>query len=154
MARLPFDDESIDLLWSEGAIFVLGFERGLATWRSLLKPRGVLVVSEAAWLRPDPPDELRRFWEGCYPEIGSREQNAARAERLGYRVREHFPLPAESWWTHYYTPLEERLARLRSRHAGDEAALAALDEEAREIEMFRAYHEHYGYVFYVLERSD
>jgi hypothetical protein len=85
--------------------------------------------------------------------MASREENVRRAQRCGYRVLEHFALPAEAWWTHYYTPLGQRLAELRARYAGEEEALAVLDGEALEIDLFRKYHQYYGYVFYVLERE-
>ena len=35
---------SIDLLWSEGALYLLGFEQGLRLWRPLLAPGGCLVA--------------------------------------------------------------------------------------------------------------
>ena len=62
MNALPFADGAFDLLWSEGALYIIGFDAGLATWRWLLKPGGYLVVSEASWFRPNPPDELAEFW--------------------------------------------------------------------------------------------
>jgi hypothetical protein len=46
MNDLHFPDGSIDVLWCEGAIFIIGFAKGLATWRRLLVPGGHLVVSE------------------------------------------------------------------------------------------------------------
>ena len=41
---------SIDLLWSEGAIYLLGFEEGLRLWRPLLADGGcAAAVSECSW---------------------------------------------------------------------------------------------------------
>lgn len=45
----------IDLLWSEGAIYLLGFEEGLRLWRPLLAPGGCLAASECSWLLAEPP---------------------------------------------------------------------------------------------------
>jgi len=43
MDSLPFAAESLDLIWSEGAIYNMGFAAGLASWRSFLRPgRGLL----------------------------------------------------------------------------------------------------------------
>ncbi|MEI3231708.1 MAG: class I SAM-dependent methyltransferase [Gordonibacter pamelaeae] len=36
MDDLPFQRESLDLIWSEGAIDNIGFEKGLAYWRGFL----------------------------------------------------------------------------------------------------------------------
>jgi len=153
MLRLPFGEGSVDLFWSEGAIYIAGFEAGLRAWRPMLRAGGFAVVTEATWLAKDPPEWLARFWAEGYPAMASAEENVHRAEAAGYRLIERFALPPEAWWTHYYTRLEARLPDLRRRHAHDPEALAALDAEAEEIELFRRYSDYYGYVFYVLQRT-
>jgi len=42
MDDLPFQDEELDLIWSEGAIYNIGFERGLIEWRKFLKYIAIL----------------------------------------------------------------------------------------------------------------
>jgi len=37
MENLPFQEEEFDLIWSEGAIYNIGFERGMNEWRKFLK---------------------------------------------------------------------------------------------------------------------
>ncbi|MDR1779901.1 MAG: class I SAM-dependent methyltransferase, partial [Tannerella sp.] len=37
MDALTFGDEELDLIWSEGAIYNIGFERGMNEWRRYLK---------------------------------------------------------------------------------------------------------------------
>lgn len=49
MENLPFQDEELDLIWSEGAIYNIGFERGVNEWRRFLKTGGYLAVTEASW---------------------------------------------------------------------------------------------------------
>ena len=154
MKDLPLAAGSVDLLWSEGAIYIIGFEQGLGAWRPLLRPAGAVAVTEATWLKRGAPDELRRYWDEAYPAMVGLEENVRTAERCGYRLLEQFTLPAEAWWTNYYDPILERLADLRTRYADDADTLAVLDEEALEIELFRKYHDYYGYVFYVLRRSE
>ena len=53
MNEMTFEPASFDLVWSEGAIYFLGFEKGLARVRELVKPGGYVAVSEAnaAWTR-------------------------------------------------------------------------------------------------------
>ena len=154
MGDLPLSARSVDLLWSEGAIYIIGFEPGLTVWRPLLKPEGAVAVTEATWLKGGAPDELRRFWNDAYPAMTDRDGNVRTVERCGYRLLQQFTLPAEAWWTHYYDPLSTRVADLRTRYAGDADALAGLDEEMQEIDLFRKYHDYYGYVFYVMRRQD
>ena len=43
MFELPFAKDTFDLIWSEGAIFVIGFEKGLREWKPLIKYGGYLV---------------------------------------------------------------------------------------------------------------
>lgn len=45
MDDLPFKDEELDLIWSKGAIYNIGFERGLNEWRKFLKTGGYIPVS-------------------------------------------------------------------------------------------------------------
>ena len=56
-----------DLIWSEGALFVMGFQEGLAACRKLLAPDGLMAASELTWFRPDPPAECREYFAGMYP---------------------------------------------------------------------------------------
>ena len=39
MDDLSFEKDSLDLIWSEGAIYNIGFERGLKEWRKLFENR-------------------------------------------------------------------------------------------------------------------
>ena len=77
MSELPFADAQFDLLWSEGAIYNMGFENGVKNWRRFLKPGGVLVASELTWTTNTRPAELQAFWDAAYSEV------ATAAIRLG-----------------------------------------------------------------------
>ncbi len=149
MFELRFD-ETFDAIWSEGAIYIMGFEEGLRAWRPLLKPGGYIAVTELSWLKPDPPQEIRDFWTEAYPGAESIEGNLKRVQAAGYNLIEHFTLPESSWWRPYYDPMAARVAELREKYRGDEAALQALDTELTEIEMYRKYSAWYGYVFHVM----
>ena len=85
MNDLPFPDGRFDLIWSEGAVYIMGFDKALVKWRPLAKPGGYLVVSELSWFRPDPPAEIRDFWGHHYPAMRSVDGNLAVARlRAGY----------------------------------------------------------------------
>ena len=141
---------SVDLLWSEGAIYLLGFADGLRLWRPLLAPAGCLAASECSWLCADPPAAAAAFFGEGYPSMAGIEQNVERARAAGFEVVDHFALPPAAWWDEYYIPLEERMARL-APDAGPELA-AVIDETRREIELYRRHRDSYGYVFYLLRR--
>jgi SAM-dependent methyltransferase len=154
MFELPFPAESFDILWAEGSIYLIGFERGLTEWRRLIKPHGFLVVHEMTWLRPEPPQEISDYWKELYPGITSVVDNAGKITGCGYHLLGHFTLPEDAWWTEYYGPLEDRLRDLRSKYRGNAEALAVIEEEQREIDMYRKYQQWYGSVFFVMQKSE
>jgi SAM-dependent methyltransferase len=152
MARPSLAPASVDLVWSEGAAYAIGVATALAAWRPLLRPGGYVAFTHLAWLRDDPPAELRAYWQREYPEIAAPEATLALAREAGFEVVGHFPLPFAAWWDDFYTPMEARVRAARAAHAGDPAARAALDAIAEEIELHRRFGAHYGYVFFVLRR--
>jgi serine/threonine-protein kinase HipA len=151
MAQLPFAPDSFDLLWSEGAIYSIGFEAGLRAWRPLLRERGLCVVSEAVWWRDDPPEEARRFWEQEYPDIGSVEDKRAAARRAGYVVERDLPLPQRGWTEAYYAPLKARALSIEDED--DEAMGLVVESVLKEIEVFERFGDSYGYAFFVLRAA-
>jgi ubiquinone/menaquinone biosynthesis C-methylase UbiE len=153
MFEMDFAPEQFDLIWSEGAIYIMGFERGFETCRPFLKPGGYMAVTEASWFQPNPPQVALDFWKAAYPEMGTIDENIKRLERQGYKLVEHFHLPNSSWWENYYHPLAERIAMLREKYAGDAESQNQLDEEYAEIELFRECSEYYGYEFYIAQKT-
>jgi SAM-dependent methyltransferase len=153
MFEMDFPDERFDIIWSEGSIFVCGFERGLNDWKRLLVPGGCLAIHHVAWLRPDPPAEIFDYWKKKYPAIASVPDCIEIIDRCGYELIGHFPLPEDAWWIEYYGPLEDRLVKLREKYAGNQDALEYLETEQEEIDMYKKHNEWYGSVFYILRKG-
>ncbi len=149
MRALEFPPGSFDLIWSEGAIYIMGFEAGLRAWRPLLAPRGHVAVSDAVWTRPDPPAPCAEFWRQEYPAISDVSSRLAMIECCGYDLVSHFTLPASSWWDDYYCPLQANVVRFRSAHR-EEAAQQLADQVQCEIDVWRAYSDFYSYEFFVM----
>ena len=150
MAALPFPAASFDLLWCEGAAYIMGLAKALEAWRPLLKPDGRLALTEAVWLRPDAPAAVRRCWSADYPGMGDVEACRRIVRACGHALLGDFVLPEGAWWEHYYTPMQERLAQLAPRYAGDAVAEAVLSACREEIETYRAFSGYYGYLFLVM----
>lgn len=153
MAALP---ESVppgtyDLVWSEGAIYNMGFDAGIKAWQRYLIPGGALAVSELCWLVDEEsvPQPARAFWKAHYPAMRTVDANRNAMQAAGCEVLGNFTLPPEEWWDSYYAPLLEKLAAFEAKYAGDEAALAVASMERREIELYREHGDAYGYVFFV-----
>jgi cyclopropane fatty-acyl-phospholipid synthase-like methyltransferase len=139
-----------DLIWSEGALFVMGFLEGLAACRKLLMPDGLMVASELTWFRPNPPAECREFFEGVYPPMADKAANLMAIEKCGYKILDHFELPESSWLETYYRPIEDRLRSLQKSYAADRAGSEVIDFIRKEIDIYRKYSDWYGYVFYLM----
>lgn len=148
MADSGMADMSLDLVWSEGAAYIVGFDAALAEFRRLLRPGGVAVISECTWLRDDPPEDLRAFWGGNYPGMRTTAANRAAAEAAGWRVLHTEVLAPDVWEKEFYAPMERLIASLEEGSDPDLKAIA--EESAAEIALFRRYHDYYGYVFYLL----
>jgi ubiquinone/menaquinone biosynthesis C-methylase UbiE len=153
MFTVDFPKESFDIIWSEAAIYVIGFERGLREWRTFIKSHGFCVVSEMTWLKPNPPKEILDYWKRMYPGITTIPGNLKFIVQCGYHVLDHFPLPEDAWLDEYYHPLERRLDLLRAKYKDDQEALKLIDSEQEEIDLYRKYSEWYGYVFYVMQKA-
>jgi len=153
MNEMEFPEESFDLVWSEGAIYIMGFTRGLKTLKSFVKAGGHVAVSEAVWLKPDPPEEVLKFWEE-YPEIDTVEEKIKVINELCYTYVGNFVLPHESWSKDYYDHLERRADLLEENWKAEPEEVQRIIQEARnEIKVFREYHDYYGYCFFVMKRS-
>jgi len=150
ICRLDLPDDSCDLLWCEGAIYVTGFESGLRQWRRLLGATGHLVVTEACWMKPDPPHECEAYWAAEYPAIRGVGALLRVVETCRWEPLSHFSLPGASWWTDYYGPLQDNLVRFRRRHEHEPDAQQLAGQVQREIDMWRRYGEFYGYEFIVM----
>jgi SAM-dependent methyltransferase len=150
MHHLPFKAECFDLIWSEGAIYIMGFKNGLQKWKSFLRPKGFIAVSELTWLRTDIPDDVSSYWLAEYP-VKSISENIEIIHQCGYDVIGHFALPVRDWWDNYYSIIQQRLPLLRQKYADDPDALQVIDMEQAEMEMHKKYSDFYGYVFYVMQ---
>lgn len=152
MFDLNFPDERFNIIWAEGSIYIIGFERGLKEWRRLIRPDGFLAVTEATWLQEKPPQEIFDYWQACYPAITSIQENLKLIENCGYKPIGHFALPDDAWWDEYYRPLEQRIQILQLKYKNNQKAIELLDSEIQEQDMFRKYSKWYGYVFYIMQK--
>jgi ubiquinone/menaquinone biosynthesis C-methylase UbiE len=129
--NLDFPDQSFDVIWAEGAIQIIGFERGLREWKRLLKTDGFLVVHDDA--------ENMLYKLEKIPECG-------------YKLENCFSLPEDAWGTEYYQPLENKINELFVKYANDLGALEILKKTQEEIDSFKDNHEGYGSIFYIIKK--
>ena len=131
MSDMDFPDGSFDIIWAEGSISIIGFEKGLKEWRRFLKPNGLLAVHD---------------------EVVNISEKLQLIATCGYELLEHFTLHQDTWWIEYYAPLERRINEIRTENAGDPKALLALDNEQREIDVFKKNPGRYASVFLIMKK--
>ena len=129
--EISLPDESFDIIWSEGSINVIGFERGLTEWRRLIKQNGFLVIHDEASIS----NKL-----SCIPSCG-------------YRLVDYFLLPINAWWTEFFRPLERRINDLRHKYENDSEDIKLLNKFQNEIIMVKENPQKFGSAFYIIQKS-
>ncbi|MBN2029879.1 methyltransferase domain-containing protein [bacterium] len=154
MDNLPFGDEEFDVIWSEGAIYNIGFERGVKDWNRYLKVGGLLVVSEITWITDSRPSELQKYWDDEYPEIDMASSKVSVLEKNGYSPIGYFVLPEHCWLENYYRPMQNSFKDFLDRNGNSEEARAIVQAENREIKLYEKYKTHYSYGVYIARKLD
>jgi ubiquinone/menaquinone biosynthesis C-methylase UbiE len=129
---LSFHIEGFDIIWSEGSIFAVGFERGLPEWGRYLKPGGFLAVHD---------------------EIGDLRRKIEYIPDCGYDLLDYFVLNHTVWWDEYYAPLERKIDELMSRYGDRPEFSADLEKERREISLFKGEPRKFESVFFIIRKS-
>ena len=149
MDNLSFQEEELDLIWSEGSIYNIGFERGLREWRSFLKTGGYIAVSEASWFTEQRPAEIETFWMDAYPEIDTIPNKVAQMQSAGYMPIASFMLPDSCWIEDFYEPQLAAMEAFLKENAGNTPAEEFIANQRHEIQLYHKYRAYYGYVFYI-----
>ena len=152
MKDLPFDNEEFDIIWSEGAIYNMGFEAGIKKWKDYLKTGGYLAVSEITWITNSRPGEIEEYWNKGYPEIDTASNKIKMLEENGYSPVGYFILTQNSWIDNYYKPIEKRFSAFLEKHNNSEMARNIVEKEKEEIRKYQKYKDYYSYGFYIAKK--
>ncbi|WP_340818327.1 class I SAM-dependent methyltransferase [Methanolobus sp. WCC4] len=153
MDDLPFEAGEFDVIWAEGSIFIIGFEKGLSYWKQFLKEGGYMAVTEATWFKDEPSAESLQFWQESYPDIRDIPDTEKVITSAGYNIIDRFKLPASAWWDDYYIPLEKRLDDISDKYKGNTEAEMIIEFSRKEIEVFKEHSDEYGYTFFVFQKN-
>jgi SAM-dependent methyltransferase len=149
MEELAFEPDSFDLIWSEGAIYNIGFERGVTEWRNYLKKGGYIAVTEASWFTDERPAEINDFWNAAYPEIDTIAVKVGQLQKAGYVPVATFCLPEYCWTTNFYEPQVAAQELFLKKYPDNPTARELIANERHEAELYKKYKAYYGYVFYI-----
>jgi ubiquinone/menaquinone biosynthesis C-methylase UbiE len=123
--------ETFDIIWTEGSIHIIGFEKGLKEWKVLLKPGGFLVIHE---------------------RVKAISTKLKKIPELGYELVKYFMLPADAWWTEYYQPLENLIKEWQNK-AKNNKSIIILEKYQNEVNMFKRNPKEHASGFYILKKT-
>ena len=129
---MDFENNSFDIIWSEGAISAIGFERGLKVFGRFLKTGGYLVIHDAM---KDEGKNLKCIKENDYSLLG------------------HFVLSQEVWHREYYIPLRERYQEMKLSNGTDKKDTQEIEALKREIDEFENYPGLQQSEFFVMQKT-
>ena len=153
MEDLSFQKEEFDLIWSEGAIDGIGFEKGLTHWIGFLKKNGYVAVTCPSWLTNERPTEIEKFWVDAGGSIDTIGSNISIMQKVGYSFVSAFVLPEKCWTDNFFAPREAADKALLKKYAGNKTVEAYIESNIEvnkiEVELYSKYKQYYGYVFYI-----
>ena len=152
MLDMDFADNTFDIIWSEGALYFMGFQNGLRKCHQLLKRDGYLAVTEIVYLVPDVPAPVIHYFEKEYPDITVVDDKIVLIQKEEFHLISHFTLPKSSWLDNYYLPMEEALSRLNKEYQDNEIALGLFEEMKNEVNLYKEFSDFYGYEFFIMQR--
>ncbi len=154
MEQLPFEASSLDLIWCEGAIYNLGFERGLREWHPFLKTGGYIAISESSWFSDVRPQEIHDFWMNAYTEIDTIPNQISTVYRAGYLPVGFFTFPESCWIDEYFELKKHAEAGMLAKYADDKIVHDLIVSERFEETLYRKYKAYYGYSFFIAQKSE
>lgn len=149
MENLPFQKDSLDLIWSEGAIDNIGFREGLSHWHDFLKIGGFVAVTCPSWFTKEHPIVVQKFWSDAGSCVNSISNNIETMQECGYQFIASFALPECCWTDNYFIPRKAAIDKLLEKYAGNETMIEYAAQNQYETELYSKYSRHYGYVFYI-----
>ena len=149
MENLSFQKEEFDLIWSEGAIDSIGFEKGLNYWNGFLKKNGYIAVTCPSWFTDERPAEIEKFWDSAGCRLDTIGNNILIMQKTGYNFVAAFTLPEKCWTDNYFIPREAAEKELLKIFTGNKTVEAYIGNNKYEVELYSKYKQYYGYVFYI-----
>jgi SAM-dependent methyltransferase len=114
ISMMSFPKESFDIIWSEGAVFVIGFENSIKNWRKSLKTNGFLVLHD---------------------DVKDKSKKLGLIEKYGYKLTAEFDLSFEIWWNEYYSKLEKFVEKYKDKFSNDSELKAEIESDQNQLKM-------------------
>ena len=132
LKHMDFPDANFDIIWAEGSISVIGFHKGIRTWKRFLKPQGHLVVHDQA---------------------GNIAQKQRQVKDSGYTLIDCFELGNDVWWHEYYEPLNKAIQQIRIQGVTNSELEKALTKAQSEIDGYDIHPERYRSAYFIMQNT-
>jgi SAM-dependent methyltransferase len=132
LLHMGFLDESFNIIWSEGSIYAIGFERGLQEWNRFLRPGGFMVIHD---------------------EQGNVKEKLEQLSKCGYELLGYFLLSQDTWRREYFDPLEKLVNEFQPKLIDDPKSSDELIHAQEELEMFRRNPERNSSAYFIMKRQ-
>lgn len=130
--EMIFPQESFDLIWCEGSIFIIGFKMGLEVWGEFLKCGGYFVIHDCS-------DEL--------------DYKMKLISESGYNLITHFELTEEDWQIGYFGPLKQLCHKFFDISQNDDELRNEILEDQREIRRCKSEPSICKSRFYIIQKN-
>ncbi len=151
MDDLPFNYDSFDVIWAEGSIYNIGFEKGLRYWRDFLRTGGYVAVTECCWISNNRPSDDKWIKDNLV-EIDSIDSKVSIIKECGYRPVANFILPEDCWRENYYDHMKARIQSFIEENGSSHSTLSFVEMLKTEMDYYETYHDYYGYVFFIAQK--
>ena len=152
MLEMDFEENTFDIIWSEGALYFLGFQNGLRRCHQLLKNDGFLAVTEIVYLADNPPAPLIQYFKKEYPDIKPVKDKIDLIQNERFHLITNFTLPESSWLDCFYLPMEKELTHLNKKYQSNKIALGIIEEMKNEMNLYKKFSDFFGYEFFLMQR--
>jgi ubiquinone/menaquinone biosynthesis C-methylase UbiE len=133
LINMDFPNEAFDIIWSEGSIYAIGFEKGLGEWKRFLKPGGFLVIHD---------------------EQGNVKEKLEQISRCDYELLGYFTLSKETWQSEYFAPLEKLIIEAETRYLNDPKVIEEIQQAQWELDMFKKNPECNSSAYFIIKKGD
>lgn len=123
--EMEFPDETFDIIWAEGVGGYISIDQSMNKWKRFLKPKGFLVLHDDA------------------KKISSSVKSFSNSN---FKLKNHFMLPDDVWWTDYYHPLEKQIKILTENYKINPTILKSLKKHQKEVDTFKKHPQRSGFV--------
>jgi len=130
LTDMDFPAETFDIVWAEGSIYSIGFEKGIREWKRFLKPGGFMVIHD---------------------EQGNIEEKLEQIRENGYDLVDYFLLSKDIWWKEYFAPLQDLIDKAKTTCYGDLKFLAEIQQAQEELDIYRKYPDRNSSVYFIMK---